>query len=305
MNEPAQPIVTVVIPSRNRAALMLRAVKSALTQTLSEIEVIVVIDGPDPDSVDALASMSDPRLFAVHLPRSVGGSHARNIGIEKGIGEFVALLDDDDEWLPNKLSAQLAVARSSNHQFPVVTTRLIARRPEGDETWPHRPRRVSEPMSEYLFCRENSIRQGEGFIQTSTLFVPRVLMLDVPFKEGLPRHQDWDWLIRAAIYPGVGFSWVWEALVIYHIDGYRKSISAGTTADLSVSWVNGNNLVSPKARAYFYATQVAVRCYSLTSLMSVIWRTMRYPRALSIGICLALTPRIIVSHFRSKAVSHA
>ena len=300
MKESTQPIVSVVIPTHNRAALMLRAVKSALTQTLSEIEVIVVVDGPDPDSIDAIATINDPRLFAVHLPRSVGGSCARNIGIEKGMGEFVALLDDDDEWLPNKLSAQLAVARTSNHQFSVVTTRLIARRPGGDEIWPQRQRRVSEPMCEYLFCRENSFRQGEGFIQTSTLFAPRVLMLEVPFKEGLPRHQDWDWLMRAASYPGVEFSWVWEELVIYHIDSHRKSISSGKSAGPSISWINGNDLVTAKARAYFYATQVAVRCGSLASLLLILRMTSRYPRALLIGISLALAPRSLVSLFHGK-----
>jgi glycosyltransferase involved in cell wall biosynthesis len=302
MKHPIQPIVSVVIPTRNRPALMLRAVRSALAQTLSAIEVIVVIDGTDPDSVEALATISDPRVSAVNLPNSVGGSEARNIGIRKGRGEFVALLDDDDEWVPNKLSAQLAVARVSPCRFPVVTSRLIACRPDVEEVWPHRTLRVGESMSEYLFCRENSIRQGEGFIQTSTLFISRALMLDVPFKEGLPRHQDWDWLIRANNYPGVGIRWVWEPLVIYHIDAYRKSISAGKSVEPSIAWINGNDLVTPKARAYFYATQIAVRCCSLAALCSVIRKTICYPRALFIGMGLALTPRQLVSQLRKVAI---
>jgi glycosyltransferase involved in cell wall biosynthesis len=300
-----KPIVTVVIPTRGRPALMLRAVKSALAQTLYAIEVIVVVDGTDPDSTEALATLHDDRLSAVCLPTSVGGSEARNIGILAGRGEFVALLDDDDEWFPSKLSAQLAEARASKFRLPVVTSRLIARRPEGDEVWPQRPMCANEAMSEYLFCRENSIRQGEGFIQTSTLFVVRTLLLEIPFKEGLPRHQDWDWLIRANIHPDVGISWVWEPLVIYHIDAYRRSISAGTSADPSVAWVNGNELVTRKARAYFYATQVAVRCCSLAALCAVIRKTVCYPRALCIGIGLSLTPRYLVSWLRFRAISHA
>jgi len=299
------PIVTVVIPTRHRPALMLRSVRSALAQDLSDLEVIVVIDGADPESFEAIATISDPRLSTAYLADSVGGSQARNIGIQMGRGEFVALLDDDDEWVPSKLSSQLALARASQCRFPVVTSRLIARRPDGDELWPHRAMRIGESMSEYLFCRENSIRQGEGFIQTSTLFMPRALMLDVPFKQGLPRHQDWDWLIRVATHPGVEYSWVWEPLVIYHIDGYRKSISTGRSAAPSINWINGNGLVTPKARAYFYATQVAVRCGSLASLLSIVGETVRYPRALLIGISLALTPRNLVSFFRSKAENQA
>jgi glycosyltransferase involved in cell wall biosynthesis len=283
---------------------MLRAVRSALAQTLFDIEVVVVIDGPDSDSIDALATIRDDRLSSVYLPSSVGGSQARNIGIQNGRGEFIALLDDDDEWAPKKLSAQLAVARASKCQFPVVTSRLIARRPNGDELWPHRTMRIDETMSEYLFCRENSIRQGEGFIQTSTLFVSRALMLEVPFTEGLPRHQDWDWLIRAHVYPGVEIGWVWEPLVIYHIDASRKSVSAGKSIDPSLTWINGNNLVTPKARAYFYATQVAARCGSLAALLSLVRRTICYPRAFLIGMGLALTPRYLVSHFHTKDANH-
>jgi glycosyltransferase involved in cell wall biosynthesis len=297
------PIVTVVIPTRNRTALVLRAVKSALEQTLSDIEVIVVVDGPDPKTVDTLATITDARLRIVPLSLSVGGSDARNIGIQRGCGEFVALLDDDDEWVAHKLAAQLAAARASKHAFPVITSRLIARRPDGDEIWPDRRMHEGESMSEYLFCRENSIRQGEGFIQTSTLFIPRELMLKVPFRSGLPRHQDWDWLICADVYPGVKIISVWETLVIYYIDAHRKSISAGRAADLSTDWVNGNSLVTAKARAYFYATQVAVRCDSLGAFLSIVSSTMRYPRAFLIGMCLALTPRTLVFQLRARNVA--
>jgi hypothetical protein len=302
----ARPIVTVVIPTRNRPALVLRAVKSALDQTLTDLEVIVVVDGPDLKTVDVLANVSDPRLRTISLPHSVGGSDARNIGVQAGSGEFVALLDDDDEWFAYKLSAQLAAARASKDAFPVITSRLIARRPDGDEIWPHRPMRAGESMSEYLFCRENSFRQGEGFIQSSTLFLPRELMLRVPFQSGLPRHQDWDWLIRADAYPGVKIVALWETLVIYHIDARRKSISAGRAACPSMDWVNSNRLVTQKARAYFFATQVAVRCGSLRTFAQIIGNTIKYPRACLIGMGLALTPRGLVSHLRAgKVAAHA
>ena len=148
-------------------------------------------------------------------------------GSARAARHLIALLDDDDEWAPDKLSRQLEAAWNSEKKYPVITCRLIARRPEGDEMWPARAIRPGESMSEYLLCREASIRQGEGFIQTSTMLAPRALMLEVPFTSNLPRHQDWDWLIRASVHPGVEFLWVWEALVIYHIDAYRKSVSAG------------------------------------------------------------------------------
>jgi glycosyltransferase involved in cell wall biosynthesis len=93
------PEISVVIPTRNRAALVPRAVHSALAQTLRDIEVIVVVDGPDPDTVEALAAIDDPRLRVVALDASGGAPAARNVGARNAGAPWVALLDDDDEWL--------------------------------------------------------------------------------------------------------------------------------------------------------------------------------------------------------------
>lgn len=301
-----KPIVSIVIPTRNRPALVVRAVKTALTQSLTEIEVIVVIDGPDAATVKALSAIEDGRVFVISLPRSFGGSGARNIGIRKSRGEFIGLLDDDDEWSPNKLSRQLELARKSTALFPVVTCRLIARRPISDEIWPARQIERRESMCDYLLCREASIRQGEGFIQSSTLLVPRALLLQVPFTSGLPRHQDWDWLIKASAHPGVAFLWVWDPLVIYHIDAARNSISSDMSLGASMDWVDSNRLISSRARAYFYATQIAVRCKTPATLWRVICNTLRHPRALLIGMGLALVPRSLVYSLRRRGIlTHA
>lgn len=300
------PRVSVVIPTRNRPALVVRAVESALAQTLSDIEVIVVIDGKDQATVEALHAIADRRVRVVPLSEPVGGAEARNVGVRAGRGEFIAFLDDDDEWTADKLSRQLDVARTSTAEFTVVTCRLIARRPHGDEHWPARKLNPGESMSEYLFCREASIRQGEGFIQTSTLLIPRRLLNRVPFTPGLPRHQDWDWLIRASARAGVEFSWVWDTLVIYHIGAASNSVSAGEQLDASVSWVSGCRLITPKAKAYFYATQVAVRCKTLATFCSVVRHTVRFPRAFVIAIGLALIPRNLVDSLRRRSLlNHA
>lgn len=306
MKPAADPIVSVVIPTRNRPRLVARAVNSALAQSLSEIEVVVVVDGEDAETVQVLAAIRDYRVKIISLAVSAGGSEARNVGIRESRGEFIALLDDDDVWFPEKLAKQLEAARRIEPWVPVVTCRLIARRPGGEEIWPARPMRVHEAMSEYLLCRDQSFHQGEGFIQSSTLFVPRSLMLEVPFAPGLPRHQDWDWLIRAAAHPGVEFTWVWEPLVIYHIDVYRKSVSAGQALEPSLHWVNGNHLVTPKARAYFYATQIAVRCRTPAVLWSIVRKTIRFPRAFLIAMGLAFVPRTLVDRLRpGRALRYA
>jgi glycosyltransferase involved in cell wall biosynthesis len=303
MTTSSPPIVSVVVPTRNRPSLVVRAVESALAQTLTEIEVIVVIDGPSPETSAALAAITDPRLRTVSPPSRLGAAEARNIGVQEARGQYIAFLDDDDEWFPHKLDAQLAVARRSSLRFPVIACRVIARRPHGEEIWPSRPIRYNEPISEYLLCRDTSLRQGEGFAQTSTLFVPRDLLLWVPFQTGLPRHQDWDWIIRAAAYPGVKITWVWDTLAIYQIHGHRNSISIGSSLAPSLDWIRNNRHITPRARAFFYATQIAARCRSFKTFLLIVRETIAYPRAFLIAMGLALTPRSLVHLSRPRNVA--
>src|SRR5580698_546767 len=106
--------VSAVIPTRNRPALVSRAVQSVLRQTHSDIEAVVVIDGPDPETAAALEAIGDPRVRVIALAENVGGSEARNVGAREARGEWIALLDDDDEWLPEKIEKQIQSVLSSN-----------------------------------------------------------------------------------------------------------------------------------------------------------------------------------------------
>jgi glycosyltransferase involved in cell wall biosynthesis len=121
------PTVTVVIPTFNRPALLLRAVESVLRQTFGHFEIVVVIDGLDPASRDVIEQLREPRLRYLELPEKVGGSEARNVGVRSANGRWIALLDDDDEWLPDKLEMQLASAESSQNDGMLVTSRYICR----------------------------------------------------------------------------------------------------------------------------------------------------------------------------------
>lgn len=104
---PGGPIVSVVIPTRDRADLLRECVESILVQTLSDIEVIVVVDGPDPATIDFLSNVDDSRLRFVTHPESRGVSNARNTGIGLATARWLAFCDDDDIWAPTKLAAQL------------------------------------------------------------------------------------------------------------------------------------------------------------------------------------------------------
>jgi glycosyltransferase involved in cell wall biosynthesis len=109
----AAPLVSVVLPTHNRAALLGRAMRSVLAQTHAALELIVVDDGSTDATPQLLAACADPRLRVVHLPGNSGPAAARNAGIRAARGEFIAFQDDDDYWLVDKLEAQLAGLQSA------------------------------------------------------------------------------------------------------------------------------------------------------------------------------------------------
>ncbi len=102
------PLVSVVIPTYNRAALVARAVDSVLAQSHERVDVVVVDDGSTDDTAAVLESRfgGDPRVSYLHI-ENAGPAAARNAGFAQTIGSFVALLDSDDEWFPWKLEFQL------------------------------------------------------------------------------------------------------------------------------------------------------------------------------------------------------
>lgn len=251
------PLISVVIPTRNRPQLVVRAVQSALAQTLKNIEVIVAIDGSDEATDLELAKINDPHLRVIRLPENVGGSAARNAGVAKAQGEWIAFLDDDDEWRSQKLELQLKAAVNSSQESPIVTCRVIARTPKGDFIWPRKLLESSFPLSEYLFAR-NSLFRGEGKISTSTLLTKKELLEKAPFRTDLKRHQDWEWLLRVNTLEGVGIQFVSEPLVVWYTEEQRQSISSTNNWQYSLAWIQEHqHLVTPRAYAGFVLTEVA------------------------------------------------
>jgi glycosyltransferase involved in cell wall biosynthesis len=104
------PDFSVVIPTHNRRRLLGQTLRSALKQTGVEFEVVVVDDGSCDGSADAVTSLADGRVRLIRHPRPLGVAAARNAGAAVARGDWVALLDDDDLWAPEKLSRQLHAA---------------------------------------------------------------------------------------------------------------------------------------------------------------------------------------------------
>jgi glycosyltransferase involved in cell wall biosynthesis len=250
-------LVSVVIPTRNRPDLVLRAVRSVLGQTYENLDVIVVIDGPDPVTRAALDTVVDTRLRVLELRDTVGGSETRNVGVRIASGEWVAFLDDDDEWLPLKIQRQIDAAVQSSFASPIVSCYFIGRTPTCDYIWPRRTPRPGEALCEYLFVK-NSLFRGEASLQTSMLFARRQLFQKVPFTSGLRRHQDTDWYVRVADVDGVGVEFVREALAIWYLEENRPKTTGLLDWRNSLSWLRSSRgLITPRAYTGFITTQLA------------------------------------------------
>jgi glycosyltransferase involved in cell wall biosynthesis len=241
-NRYIDPLVSVVIPTRGRAQLVARAVASALEQTERNIEVIVVIDGPDhatEATLDRIANEEPPgtRLVKVTLEQSVGGAEARNVGIRVARGRWVALLDDDDEWLPNKLQAQVdaaEAAEAAGELESVVACKYLVRSPHShDVVRPRRLPRENEAASDFMFdylC----------YFQTSTLFASKALFLRVPFQKDLACFHDIDWFLRATTSGSARLVVVPEPLAIYHAPDERVTITSKLGWKGRLSWGRAN-----------------------------------------------------------------
>ncbi len=274
-----EPIVSVVIPTYSRSQLVKRAVISALAQTLHNIEVIVVIDGLDPATCAALAQIKDSRMKVIELPTNQGCRAARKAGIDAATGKWIASLDDDDQWMPQKLELQLKVAESSQHKFPIVTCYLVARSPKSDAILPRRLPKPSEAISDYLFVR-NTLFQGEGLIQSSTIFTSKELLQKVPILVNSQRHDDWDWLLRASSVEGVGVEFVPDILSIWYVGDPRPSLSKNNPWRASLDWIRAKrDLVTPRAYSSFILAEVSARAAKArdwNALLPLLWEAVRF-----------------------------
>jgi hypothetical protein len=169
---------------------------------------------------------------------------------------WVAFLDDDDEWLPEKLARQYEMARTSSHRHPIVACRVIARSPTGDFIWPRRLPRADEAIGDYLFCRTSPFF-GEGLVPTNTIFTTRELLQTVPFDCDLRDHEDLDWLLRVSGMRSVGVEFVpgGEPLAIWRIEQQWSRMSDRVDWHYSLGWIRARrNLVTPRAYAAYLLT---------------------------------------------------
>ena len=221
------PSVAVVIPTVCRPDLLQRAIRSAMNQTQPAAEIVVVVDGGDEGTVAMLRSRAIPCVSVISVPEKVGTAEARNIAIRATKCDWIAFLDDDDEWFPEKLERQYQAALSSKRKYPIVFSRVSVRTPHGEFMMPRRGPLPDEGVCNYLFCRK-TIFPGEVLLQSSNLFAPRSLLLQVPLRAGQRKWEDTDWLLRAQFIEGAGLEFVPSVLSVWHSEDSRRHTMSGS-----------------------------------------------------------------------------
>jgi glycosyltransferase involved in cell wall biosynthesis len=189
---PSRPCVSVVIPTRGRPELLRRAVRSILDQRYAgDVEILVVFDQTGPEEIDLPVP---PRrtlrgLTNVRTPGLAGG---RNTGIEASRGQLVAYCDDDDEWLPGKLEAQVSMLDASSEGDVVVTGTTIVYRESAVDRVPDRPRLTFDDL---LRSRAQEVHPSSILVRRDAM-LERIGLVD----EELPGSygEDYEWLLRAA-----------------------------------------------------------------------------------------------------------
>lgn len=190
MNE---PIVSVVIPAFNAAAFIHQAIDSVLAQTWPHREILVVNDGSTDDTPEALKTYGDA-IRVIDKPNG-GLSSARNRGIDEASGRYIAFLDADDRWLPEKLARQVEVMESDTRiGFCSTVAQVVDPDDHPLNTWPCPE--IQDSLLETLF-RQNGAIPGSG----SGVMVRRALFETVGlFDESLRSLEDIDmWMRLAAI----------------------------------------------------------------------------------------------------------
>jgi len=191
--------VSVIIPVWNRAGTIARAIDSVLAQELPapnwSVRVIVVDDGSTDDLAGALRRY-DSQVALIRHQRNAGAAAARNTGIAAACGQYVAFLDSDDTWLPEKLVRQLDFMRT--HQLPASCTSFHI----------VRPNRTAITSRSYPTGRLGleDLVWGCFVSPGSTLICRRDIYSQIgDYDASLRRLEDWDWLLRYAGAHRLGF----------------------------------------------------------------------------------------------------
>ena len=263
------PSISVVIPTFNRSHLLNRAIESVLNQTRPAAEIIVVDDASSDDTSARVAEYAGViPLVYIRLERNGGGGVARNAGIRKATGRYVAFLDSDDAWDPDHLRSLSEAAAAQAGHFVVASSSLV----RGRKT------RIlpgsKYPSDRSIAAKLHFVTTAELAFQTSTLMMPRLTAQEFLFDPHLRRYQDWDLVFRL-IENNVVLNLLPAATTIYH-PANAGNISSTRSNLPSLRFIaKHRGAMSRKTIARFVALQIMRRRGSRIGLVRyLLWASL-------------------------------
>ncbi len=230
------PKVSVIIITYNRAQMLKTAMQTVLDQTFEDFELLIIDDGSPDDTENAVKSFHDPRVRYIKHAQNQGEGGARNTGVQHAEGEYIAFLDDDDEWFPNKLQLQVELL-ASQPQVGFVHSALINFYAEtGEEV------EIKAPVQAVSGNVFDDLLQ-ENFVILSTVIARKACFDAVgPFDLSIPAGLDYDMWVRISQH--YEFAYIDVPLI-----KYRKHLNKlGRNYDLQI---RGNEAFINKYNAYY------------------------------------------------------
>jgi len=291
--------VSVVIPSKDGRETLRRALDSLVANASFICEVVIVFS----NSPQAYRDFCEHELqgyqtyFAVRLLDSgseSNGAIARNVGIQAAQGEYVALLDDDDEWMPDKLATYFNFIRehSLSGEFVLFSTVIECNEDHTEASFYPAVRYRSQPIAEFIL-------KMHGGAQTSALLLPTALAKRVGFDPKLIRHQDYDFCMRLEE-AGANFYAIPKPLSYWYRRG--SGLAKGTTFDYCVQWIKANQHRISRAAFVGYIEKELLECARTSGRAADYFKFLS--RELTLGEQLGSIGRLVASVTRRLVCYH-
>lgn len=185
------PTVSVIMPTYNRAHLVGQSIQSVLDQTYRDFELIVVDDGSTDDTEQTVGRFSDPRIQYIYQDhRGIGA--ARNTGLRKAQGRYIAFLDSDDVWLPNLLEVGVPILE----EHPAIG--VVYAKAQAMDKYGKPMSQIRGAPQKYPGDALKSALYGDFLCIIATLVRRECWDRVGPFDETLMAREDWDMWIRIA-----------------------------------------------------------------------------------------------------------
>lgn len=209
------PKISVIIPTYNRAEFIGRAIGSVLCQSFEDLELIVVDDASTDQTQQIVEQIKDKRIKIIRHENNKGAPASRNTGIKSSRGEYIGFLDDDDEWLPDKLVKQLKLFETSGNEAGLIYS--------GFFFVSGRNNRILSNVTPYKKGNLYSDLLRRNILGSATPLIRRYCFDKAGlFDETLPSCQDWDMWIRISKY--YKFDFVSNALSKVYVHGKQISL---------------------------------------------------------------------------------